>query len=133
MVGGYLPSELGVDSRLIGYYRGGKLRYAGRVRAGLIPVTRRRIARDLQKLIADICPFCNLPDRTAGQWGEGLTKEKMAKVVWLRPLAVAQVEFLEWTSAERLRHTTFVALRYDKDPLTIQARNMNKLVLRFPF
>lgn len=120
VVGGYLPSELGVDSLVIGYYRDGELRYAGRVRAGLIPVSRRQIARDLQKFIADVCPFCNLPERGPGQWGEGLTEEKMAKVIWLRPVTVAQVDFLEWTSAERLRHTKFVAMRYDKDALTVQ-------------
>jgi hypothetical protein len=30
-------------------------------------------------------------------WGDELTAEKMKKCVWLRPEAVAQVEFLEWT------------------------------------
>lgn len=34
----------------------------------------------------------------------------------MRPEAVAQVEFLEWTDANHLRHTKFVGLRGDKDP-----------------
>jgi ATP-dependent DNA ligase len=34
--------------------------------------------------------------------------------LWLRPEAVAQIAFLEWT--DHLRHTKFVALRDDKDP-----------------
>jgi bifunctional non-homologous end joining protein LigD len=29
---------------------------------------------------------------------------------------VAQIQFLEWTGADHLRHTKFVALRDDKDP-----------------
>jgi ATP-dependent DNA ligase len=32
----------------------------------------------------------------------------MKKCVWLRPERVAQVEFLEWTSRDRLRHARFV-------------------------
>jgi ATP-dependent DNA ligase len=34
----------------------------------------------------------------------------------LEPGAVAQIEFLEWMGANHLRHTKFIALRYDKDP-----------------
>jgi ATP-dependent DNA ligase len=40
----------------------------------------------------------------------------MKKAVWLRPDAVAQIEFLEWTDTDRLRHAKFVGLREDKDP-----------------
>jgi len=32
------------------------------------------------------------------------------------PEAVAQIEFLEWTGANHLRHAKFVGLRGDKDP-----------------
>ncbi|WP_130418414.1 hypothetical protein [Edaphobacter modestus] len=54
----------------------------------------------------------------------------MTKVIWLRPVAVAHIDFLgwtsakwtsakwtsaKWTSANKLRHTTFVAMRYDKE------------------
>ncbi|PYT68403.1 MAG: hypothetical protein DMG39_21315 [Acidobacteria bacterium] len=31
--------------------------------------------------------------------------------MWLRPEAVAQIEFLDWTEADRLRHSKFVGLR----------------------
>jgi bifunctional non-homologous end joining protein LigD len=34
----------------------------------------------------------------------------------VRPEVVAQIQFLEWTGADHLRHTKFVALRDDKDP-----------------
>ena len=40
----------------------------------------------------------------------------MKDCVWLQPKAVARIDFLEWTSADHLRHTTFVAMRDDKDP-----------------
>ncbi len=41
VVGGYIPSNLGVDSLVVGVYRGKDLVYAARVRAGLVPATRR--------------------------------------------------------------------------------------------
>jgi ATP-dependent DNA ligase len=39
----------------------------------------------------------------------------MTKAGWLRPEAVAQIEFLEWTEADGLRHSKFVGLREDKN------------------
>ena len=32
---------------------------------------------------------------------------------------MAEIEFLEWTGADHLRHTTFVGLRDDKDPRSV--------------
>jgi ATP-dependent DNA ligase len=62
------------------------------------------------------CPFVNLPKKDAGRWEQGFTADKMKEAVWLEPTAVAQIEFLEWTGANHLRHTKFVSLRDDKDP-----------------
>jgi ATP-dependent DNA ligase len=60
-------------------------------------------------------PFINLPDTHKSRWGDELTADKMKKCVWLRPEAVAQIEFLEWTAGDRLRHAKFVGLREDKN------------------
>jgi DNA ligase D-like protein (predicted ligase) len=116
VVGGYIPSNLGVDSLVVGFYRGRDLIYAARVRAGLVPATRREIFERIKHLKAPKCPFANLPELTAGRWGQGLTAEKMKECVWLRPQVVARIDFLKWTGADHLRHTKFVALRDDKDP-----------------
>jgi bifunctional non-homologous end joining protein LigD len=43
----------------------------------------------------------------------------MRTCVWIRPEAVAQVEFLQWTEGDHLRHTKFVGMREDKDPREI--------------
>ena len=40
----------------------------------------------------------------------------MKECVWVRPEVVAEIQFLEWTGADHLRHTKFVGLRDDKDP-----------------
>jgi ATP-dependent DNA ligase len=116
VIGGYVPSNLGVDSLVVGFYRGKDLIYAARVRAGLVPATRREVFERLRHLKTPKCPFVNLPEATAGRWGQGLTAEKMKECVWVRPELVARIQFLEWTGADHLRHTKFVALRDDKDP-----------------
>jgi ATP-dependent DNA ligase len=64
-------------------------------------------------------PFANLPDTHKSRWGDELTAEKMKECVWLRPEAVAQIEFLEWTAGDRLRQSTFVGLREDKEPRAV--------------
>ena len=116
VVGGYVPSNLGLDSLVIGFYRGKELIYASRVRAGFVPATRRKVFDQIKHLTTTNCPFANLPEAAAGRWGQGLTAEKMKECVWLKPEAVAQIEFLEWTGADHLRHTRFIGVRDDKDP-----------------
>jgi DNA ligase D-like protein (predicted ligase) len=116
VIGGYVPSHLGVDSLVVGFYRGKDLIYAARVRAGLVPATRREVFERIKHLKTPKCPFATLPELSAGRWGQGLTAEKMKECVWLRPQIVARIDFLEWTGADHLRHTKFVALRADKDP-----------------
>jgi DNA ligase D-like protein (predicted ligase) len=116
VIGGYVPSHLGVDSLVVGFYRGKDLIYAARVRAGLVPATRRQVFEKIKHLKTPKCPFANLPEATAGRWGQGLTAEKMKECVWVRPEVVARLDFLEWTGADHLRHTKFVAIRDDKDP-----------------
>ena len=36
--------------------------------------------------------------------------------LWVRPEVVAEIQFLECTGADHLRHTKFIRLRDDKDP-----------------
>jgi ATP-dependent DNA ligase len=69
--------------------------------------------------VTPTCPFVNLPETRTPRWGEALSAEKMKKAIWLRPEAVAQIEFLEWTGADRLRHSRFVGLRDDKVALSV--------------
>jgi hypothetical protein len=70
------------------------------VRAGFVPLTRRQVFDAIKHLKTSKCRFVNLPEKEAGQWGQGLTAEKMKDCVWVKPIIVAEVEFLEWTGAE---------------------------------
>src|SRR5712671_309479 len=116
VIGGFMPGPHGVDSIIVGYYRGKDLYYVARVRNGFVPATRRMVYEKLKTLVTDKCPFVNLPEIGRSRWGEILDAEKMQKCLWVRPKLVAVIEFLEWTEGDRLRHSKFVALRDDKDP-----------------
>jgi len=119
VIGGYIPGPHGFDSLILGYYRGKDLIYVARTRNGFVPVQRREIFQKLRGLVSSKMPFVNLPDTHPSRWGESLTAEKMKQCIWLRPQMVAQIEFVEWTEADRLRHSKFVRLRDDKDPQNV--------------
>lgn len=119
VIGGYLPGPHGFDSLIVGYYQGKDLMYVARVRNGFVPASRRLVFEKICHLVSPTMPFANLPDTHKSRWGDELTAEKMKECVWLRPEAVAQIEFLEWTAGDRLRHSKFIGLREDKDPLAV--------------
>jgi DNA ligase D-like protein (predicted ligase) len=116
VIGGYIPGPHGLDSVIVGYYRGNDLLYVARVRNGFVPATRRAVHTKLKSFVIDACPFVNLPETGRARWGDSLDAEKMKKCVWVRPALVAVIEFLEWTDGDRLRHSKFVGLREDKEP-----------------
>ena len=72
------------------------------------------IVQEFRGLAIKECPFVNLPETKSGRWGAGLTAAKMKDCRWLKPVLVAQIELLEWTVDNHLRHTKFIALRDDK-------------------
>jgi DNA ligase D-like protein (predicted ligase) len=115
VVGGYTPGGNGFDALIIGFYRGKDLFFVARVRAGFVPATRRQVFAKIKELRTDNCPFVNLPERSEGRWGQGLTAEKMKSCVWLKPKVVVRVDFAEWTDGDKLRHTKFIGMREDKD------------------
>jgi bifunctional non-homologous end joining protein LigD len=119
VIGGYVPGSQAVDSIIVGYYRGPDLVYVARVRSGFVPATRRQVFARLNTLKIATCPFANLPEAEKGRWGTGLTADDMKKCVWVRPEAVARIEYLEWTEGDHLRHSKFAGLREDKNPRNV--------------
>jgi bifunctional non-homologous end joining protein LigD len=114
VIGGYTLGTKGFDAIVFGCYEGRKLIYVARTRNGFTPAARVALFRKFAALEVPDCPFANLPEPRSGRWGQGLTKAKMAECRWLKPVLVAQIEFLEWTSDNHLRHSRFVGLREDK-------------------
>jgi bifunctional non-homologous end joining protein LigD len=116
VIGGYTSTPKNFDAVLVGYFRDNKLMFAARVRNGFVPSLRTAVFRKFRGLETHKCPFANLPESEKGRWGEGLTAADMEKCIWLKPRLVAAIEYAEWTPANHLRHSRFVALRDDKDP-----------------
>ena len=114
VIGGYTLGTKMFDAIVFGYYEGTKLIYVARTRNGFTPAARAALFKRFAGLEIPDCPFVNLPEARSGRWGQGLTKAKMAECRWLKPVLVAQIEFLEWTSDDHLRHSRFVGLREDK-------------------
>ena len=106
VIGGYTDprgNRIGFGALLLGFYRNGKLRYAGKVGTGFDHEMLQRLAMRLALLKTPICPFDDnaVPQR---------------EVHWVQPKLVAEVGFTEWTAEGKLRHPRFLGLRDDKKP-----------------
>ena len=89
---------------LLGYYRSGRLIYAGRVGTGFDSRTMAGLMDRLQPLEREAPPFA----------GAGAIPGK--GVHWVRPELVCEVRFGEWTAGGLLRHPSFKGLRFDRKP-----------------
>ena len=87
---------------LLGYYRDGKLHYAGKVGTGFDTETLKALGERLRRLRLQRAPFVDADS----------IRER--DVTWVKPQLVAQLGFSEWTSGGRLRHPRFLGLRDDK-------------------
>ena len=67
VVGGFMQGPHGVDSIIVGYYRGKDLYYVGRVRNGFVPATRRVVYA-----FATLSPWRSATTRTCGRWSKRL-------------------------------------------------------------
>jgi ATP-dependent DNA ligase len=116
VIGGYTPGPHGIGAIIVGYHPDAGLTYVARIRNGFVPASRRQVFEKLRPLARVECPFVNLPETRKTRWGDALTAEKMKKCIWVNPELVAQIEFLEWTESDHLRHAKFAGLRDDKNP-----------------
>jgi bifunctional non-homologous end joining protein LigD len=87
-------------SLLLGAYKGGELRYAGKVGTGFTRQSLEELYRKFQPLIRAKPALADPP------------REK--SVTWLAPKLVAQIAYQEWTGDRKLRQPVFLGLRNDK-------------------
>jgi bifunctional non-homologous end joining protein LigD len=93
---------------LVGFYERGKFMFAGKVTQGLNPSNRAAVFKLINRLKSQKCRFANLPQRSKGSFGEGVTAEEMGDYVWVVPTVVVDIDFAEWTRGGVLRHAQFV-------------------------
>jgi bifunctional non-homologous end joining protein LigD len=108
VIGGFtLPSKghagiHGVGALLLGYYRKGKLIYAGRTGTGFTQASHRSVRDRLEPLRRATAPFDDPPS------------EAKRGAIWVKPQLVAQVNFATWTADDLVRQASFKGLREDK-------------------
>ncbi len=111
VVGGFTDpqrSRVGLGALLVGYYDGGKLRYAGKVGTGYTREDLLDLRQRLEKREQADTPF------------EGDELPRGEHVHWVRPELVAEIAFAEWTQNGLLRQPRYEGLRTDKAPREVR-------------
>jgi bifunctional non-homologous end joining protein LigD len=112
VVGGYTKGKgarAPLGALLIGYWQGGRLRYASHVGSGFDERTLKQVQERLEPLRRESCPFDGKP-------------EQNAPTTWVEPKTVVEVKFQGWTGDGSLRAPVFLRLRDDLDPKSVSVR-----------
>jgi bifunctional non-homologous end joining protein LigD len=112
-------SRTGIGALLLGARdEEGALRYAGKVGTGFDTSTLQMLHRKLEPLEIPKTAVVGAP-RARGQH-------------WVRPELVAEVRFAEWTRDGKVRHSTFMGLREDKDAEEVRLEQEQPVVVVGP-
>lgn len=98
----------------LGYYKGSRLHYAGKVGTGFAMSSARDMADRLKKLER------KTPVLTRDEMAV-VPPSELRDIYWVKPVLLCEVAFTEWTEEGRIRHPSFQGLREDKE-----ARNVTR-------
>ena len=105
VVGGFTDPQgarVGLGALLVGYFEGDDLVFAGKIGTGFDTKLLLDLRSRLKPLEIDKTPFTI---------ATGLPK---LRVHWVKPSIVVQVNFMEWTKHNKLRHPRLIGVRFDK-------------------
>lgn len=102
IIGYTLPQKtrVGFGAILIGYYEKGKIKYAGKVGTGFDQKFLKEFSEKLKKIkTSKSCTLDKIP---------------LKNINFVRPKYIAEIKFSHFTKDGKLRHPSFLGLRYDK-------------------
>jgi ATP-dependent DNA ligase len=105
VVGGFTDPQgarVGLGALLVGYYDGDDFVFAGKIGTGFDT----KLLLDLRQRL-DLIEI----DKTPFTIAKGLPRLRSH---WVKPSIVVQVNFMEWTPHNKLRHPRLVGVRFDK-------------------
>ncbi|WP_421035239.1 DNA ligase D [Mitsuaria sp. CC2] len=113
-----------VGSLLLGYYDEGQLRSAGSVGTGWSASTGKELHAMLKKLESST-PTVDRAEIKPGRW----SKRSPGAERWVKPKAVVEVAFSEWTPDGQIRHASFRGVRTDKPASAIVRERPKELAV----
>ena len=106
--------ERALGALYLGYRKGEKLRYAGKVGTGFTMQSARDLAGRLSAIATD---KPTLPaDRTGA-----VAASEWRSIQWVKPELLCEISFTGWTPDGHIRHPSFQGLREDKDAKEVTA------------
>jgi bifunctional non-homologous end joining protein LigD len=117
IIGGYTRNEKSsklFSALLLGMYRDGQFEFIGPVGTGFTSEVQKDIIKKLKPLETSQCPFPEVPDYNKPS--RFRPNPPKAKVKWVRPQLVAEVNYRTLASDGTFRHPSFKGLREDKNP-----------------
>ena len=91
----------------LGYWKGEKLLYAGKVGTGFS-------MQSAAELAAQFAPLATTQPGLTRAEAPGLPRLEWESIHWIQPVLLCEVSFAEWTADGRVRHPSFEGLRQDK-------------------
>jgi bifunctional non-homologous end joining protein LigD len=116
VVGGFTDPQgarVGLGALLVGYFEGNDLVFAGKIGTGFDTKLLLELRSRLTPLEIDKTPFTI---------ATGLPK---LRVHWVKPSIVVQVNFMEWTKHNKLRHPRLIGVRFDKKARDVVRESFN--------
>lgn len=112
VVGGYIPEDDTFARLLVGEWQDGRLVFLKKLKNGFSRLTRQQVFDAIRGLRVNECPFAGKVDL-----GRNDTPP-----VWVRPVRLVEVEFVERTAGGKLRHASFRRLVSPDDPSSAESK-----------